>query len=111
VALTVTFTVCDAQQIGLSPSMESLLITGNRLAFQIKRPDQKAPQDLGPTRLVNEAYASRGQISGGSRHLDGAQAFQYMLAAPISWASPFCQRLNSCESPRAPPLMDPPTFC
>jgi len=111
VALTVSFTVCDAQQIGLSPSGDLLLTTTLRPAFQMKRPEQKAPQDLGPLPLYNQAFASRVQLNGTTVHPGGLNEFQYALVSAMRWESHFCLRLNSCESPRAPPLMDPPTLC
>jgi hypothetical protein len=111
VALTVTFTVCDAQQIGLSPSGDLLLMTLRPVSFQTNRPVQKTPSDLGPLRLSNEGLASRSQFAGSSRNPNDSKGFQYSLVVPICWAKPFFLRLNSCESPRAPPPMDPPTFC
>jgi hypothetical protein len=112
VAFTVTFTVCDAQQIGLSPSGDLLLTTQRLVSFQIKRPVQKTPSDLGPLRISNGGLVGgRSQLSGSSRQLDDSKGIQYSLMAPVCWAKPFFLRLNSCESPRAPPPMDPPTFC
>ena len=111
VALSVTLTVCDAQQVGLSPSYRFLLISPDLAAFQNKRPEQKAPQAMGTWRIFNQTLSSRGPASGASRYLDGTKAFQYALAPLTCLSSPFCLRVNSCESPRAPPRMDPPTFC
>jgi len=111
VALSVTLTVCDAQQVGLSTSYRFLLTTQAVASFQSKRAEQKAPQAMSPWLIFNETQSSRGQASSGSRYLDGTKAFQYVLAPFTSHTSPFCLRLNSCESPRAPPRMDPPTFC
>jgi len=105
VALTVTFTACDAQQIGLSSSCG--LLSLNRLPFfQTKRPEQKAPQALSPVQILNEALAIRGPFPS-SRQLKITKKFQYILAPLTCWSAAFCLRLNSCESPRAPPLMDP----
>ena len=111
VALSVSLTVCDAQQVGLSPSYRFLLITQNLASFQIQRTEQKAPQAMGCWRVFTETLSSRGQNFGLSRDLDGLTAFQYVLAPLVRPRSPFCLRVNSCESPRAPPRMDPPTFC
>jgi hypothetical protein len=80
-------------------------------SFQIKLPEQKAPLALGPLRLTYEAFASRGQGNGGTSHLDGSEGYGSGLASLPDWSNPFCQRLNSFESPRAPPLMDPPILC
>jgi len=111
VALSVTLTVCDAQQVGLSSSYRFLLLTQDLASFQTKRAEQKAPQAMSPWQIFNESSANRGQTAGGTRYLDGIQTFQYALAPLASERNPFCLRLNSCESPRAPPPMDPPTFC
>lgn len=109
-ALSVTFTVCDAQQIGFSSS-GVFMSTTQRLAFQqFKRPAQKTPSDLGPLRISDQGLAGRSPLFGSSRDLNGTNCFQYNLVLPICWAEPFSLRPNSCESPRAPPLMDPPTF-
>ena len=110
VALTVTFTVCDAQQTGLSTSYGASSC-GKRLLFQTKRPEQKAPQALSPVQIFNETLAIRGSSSGSSRVLGNSRDFQYALPSMDCWSGSFCLRLNSCESPRAPPLMDPPIFC
>ncbi len=109
-ALTVTFTVCDAQQIGLSSSYGYLSLK-NVIAFQTKRPEQKAPLALNPLRLGNEALALKLPLSASTRLSDDLKAFQYALPLADGCAADFCLRLNSCESPRAPPLMDPPTLC
>ena len=112
VALSVTLTVCDAQQVGLSPSYRFLFMNQDLASFQMKRTEQKAPQAMGPWVAYIEAAASRGPATGFSRYLHRNEAFQYALS-PLSGTSDpyFCLRLNSCESPRAPPPMDPPTFC
>jgi hypothetical protein len=110
VALSVTFTVCDAQQIGLSPSDGSSSFRANFASYQTKRPEQKAPQViLGPMLVSDESATTR---LAGSPRLGGANNyFQYGLAPANRWPASFCLRLNSCESPRAPPLMDPPISC
>jgi len=112
VALSVTLTVCNAQQVGLSPSYRFLFMNQDLASFQMKRTEQKAPQAMGPWVAYSETASSRGPATGFSRYLHGNEAFQYALhplaGCPDSY---FCLRLNSCESPRAPPPMDPPTFC
>jgi len=111
VALAVTLTVCDAQQVGLSPSYRFLLLSPDLASFQMKRVEQKAPKDLFIYRASDESLASRSQLSGGSRELCSPKVFRYALAPTADLHTPFCQRVNSCESPRAPPLMDPPILC
>jgi hypothetical protein len=111
VALTVTFTVCDAQQMGLSPS-GSLLSTTKNLAFMgTVRPEQKTPPALTPLRLVNEAFVSRKQVSGTPCSFDGARCFRYALATPDSWFKPLCPQPNSGESTRGPPRGGPSLLC
>lgn len=109
VALTVTFTVCDAQQIVLSASRAMPSLDGLSF-FQTKLPEQKAPQALGPIPIFNETMAIRG-TSGSSRHLRNPRDFQYAFAPLALRSASFCLRLNSFESPRAPPFMDPPISC
>ncbi len=64
-----------------------------------------------PWRVINENSSNRSLAGGLSRYLDGAKTFQYALAPEPSLGNPLCVRVNSCESPRAPPLMDPPILC
>ncbi len=52
VALTVTFAVCDAQQIGLSPSDGSLLSLKTLTSLRMVRPEQKAPPVIAPLRFI-----------------------------------------------------------
>lgn len=111
VALTVTFTVSDAQQIGLSSSYDALLSNPTLAAFQMKRPEQKAPPAFSPWQATMEPQYNRKQLSGTPRSIHDSNYFQYALVLPTHWQSTLCVRLNSCESPRAPPPMDPPTFC
>jgi hypothetical protein len=107
----VTFTACDAQQIGLSPAYDFSLLGKELALFQNKRTEQKAPQALGPIRIVNEVFSIRGLTPSPSRPVNPSGRFQYKLAAFDPWAHSLCLRLNSCESTRAPPRMDPPISC
>ncbi len=100
----------DAKQTGLSSSGAFLLPLKNLVSFQFKRSEQKAPQDLGPARIADLTTGIRSLFTDGSRFVDTSKCFQYTLIAP-DWSKPFCLRHNSFESPRAPPLMDPPTSC
>jgi hypothetical protein len=111
VALTVTFTVCDAQQIGLSPASVFSLSYQNLSAFQTKLDEQKATQDLPTLMIPNQLVSAREQGAGTGRENETTLIFSYLLMPGICWTNPFCLRLNSCESPRAPPLMDPPISC
>ena len=106
-ALIVTFTVCDAQQIGLSPSDASLL-QKNLAAVRTVRPEQKTPPVLAPLRVSNQAFASRKQASGTPRYFDGSKCFRYALIPPGGWLNTLCSQPNSGESTRGPPRMDPP---
>ena len=109
-ALTVTFTISDAQQFGFSPCGKSHLAL-NVPSFQTKRTEQKTPLALNPASIFNETLAMRGPLSGSSRHLETLKNFQYNLVPLLCWSGSLCLPLHSCESPRAPPPMDPPYFC
>ena len=103
VALTVTFTVCDAQQIGLSPS-EAFSFPGKTLAaWRTMRPEQKTPPVLAPMRISNQAYASRKQSPGSPSAFGDMKCFRYALIAPTCWLNPLCPQPNSGESTRGPP--------
>jgi hypothetical protein len=107
VALTVTFTVCDARQIGLSPSGGIPLPIQNGASLQMMRPEQKAPPLFAPLRVSNQAFASRKQASGTLRHFDGAKCFQYGLISPACRLNTLCPQPNSGESTRGPPRRGP----
>jgi hypothetical protein len=111
VALTVILAVCDAQQIGLSPSDGFLLPIQNLASLRMMRPEQKAPPILAPLRVSNQAFASRKQASGAPRNFDGSKCFRYALISPGCYLNTLCPQPNSGESTRGPPRMDPPTFC
>jgi hypothetical protein len=107
VALTVTLTVCDARQIGLSPSDGLSLPNKNLISSRMVRPDQKAPPELGLLPNFNRALASRKQAAGAFRSFDGSQCFRYALISPYCWLNALCPQPNSGESTRGPPRMDP----
>jgi len=111
VALTVTFTVCDAQQIGLSPSDGSLLLKPTLALLRTVRPEQKTPPVLAPLRLTYQSFASRKQASNLPRALSRSTGFRYTLILADSWFKPLCPQPNSGETTRGPPRMDPPIFC
>jgi hypothetical protein len=111
VALTVTFTACDAQQIGLSPSDGFLSPNKNLASLRMMRPEQKAPPVLAPLRVFNQAFASRKQVSGTPRSFDESKCFRYALLSPACRLNTLCSQPNSGESTRGPPRMDPPIFC
>ena len=110
-ALTVTFTVCDAQQIGLSPSGPLLLPIKNLASLRTMPPEQKAPPVLGPLSNSNQAFVSRKQAAGTPRHFDGSKCFRYALISPRCWLHTLCSQPNSGENTRGPPLRGPPFFC
>jgi hypothetical protein len=112
VALTVTFAVCDAQQIGLSPScglLSSMKAGFTRLVFQMERPEQKAPQGVEMVRVSTPTFAARSQMDATPTGFEFTD-FPCSPLRPASGLDLHGLRLNSCESTRAPP-MDPPTFC
>jgi hypothetical protein len=111
VALTVTFTVCDAQQIGLSPSGSFLLPNKNPASWQMMRPEQKAPLVLVSLRVSNQALANRKQATATFRYYDKSQGFRYALILPGCPLNTLCSQPNSGERTRGPPRMDPPLFC
>jgi hypothetical protein len=107
VALTVSFTVCDAQQISV-PSSDLLSSVTHFTSFQMERDAQKSPYDLNITRLGQDGRLVRALTSSPERFPAAPRALQYVLSSAFPWTHPFCWQVNSCESPRAPPLMDPP---
>jgi hypothetical protein len=111
VALTVTIAVCDAQQIGLSPSDGSLLSLKTLTSLRMVRPEQKAPPVIAPLRFSNQAFASRKQAAGTFRYFDGSKCFRYALISPGAWSNALCSQVNSDKRTRDPPRMDPPFFC
>ena len=109
-ALTVTFTVCDAQQISLSSSEGPSLPLQNLALMHSVRPEQKAPPALTPLRSGNEVFVARKQIAGTPRSY-GDNGFRYAFLSTENWFKPLCPQPNSGETNRGPPRMDPPTLC
>ncbi len=110
-ALTVTFTVCDAQQISLSAS-EGLLSSVTSLALMHSvRPEQKAPPTLTPLRVCTESFVTRKLIAGTPQTYDHSNGFHYAYISSDSWFKPLCPQPHSGETNRGPPRMDPPTLC
>ncbi len=110
VALTVTFTVCDAHQIGLSPAGGFLLPSKSFASLRMMRPEQKATPILASLRISNPALISRKQAPGAPRYFDDSKCFRYALSLPEGWLNPLCPQPKSGESTRGPPRMDPPFF-
>jgi hypothetical protein len=111
VALTVTFTVCDAQQVGLSPSAIFLLASKNYFALRMMRPEQKAPPILAPMRVSNQAFASRKQAAGIPRQFNGLHFFRYALISQNCGLDALISQPNSAEKTRGPPRLGPPFLC
>jgi hypothetical protein len=109
VALTVTFTVCDAQQIGFSPSGGLVFPTKTLAYLRTVLPEQKAPPTLAPLRLTNESLVSRKQPSGTVPATDVSRCFRYALVS-LGQLDPLCPQINSEQNTRGPPRMDPPTL-
>ena len=110
-ALTVTFAVCDAQQIGFSLSGDPSLPITNLAFLRTVRPEQKTPPVLTPLRVSNESFVSRKQVSGAPRAYGGSNGFQYALTASDDGFKALCPQPNSGETTRGPPRMDPPILC
>jgi hypothetical protein len=111
VALTVTLTVCDAQQIGLSPSEGSLLSLKNMASWRTMLPEQKTPPAIASLRVSNQALVSRKPATGTLRYFDGSKCFRYALISPGAWWNSLCSQTSSGKRTRDPPRMDPPIFC
>ena len=111
VALTVTFTVCDAQQIGLSPSDGSSLAIKYLASWRTVRPVQKAPPILAPLRVTSQSFASRKQATGTPRYFDVSKCFRYALVSPACGLKGLSSQQKSGETTRGPPRMDPPISC
>ena len=110
VALTATFTVCGAQQIGLSPSDGNLLASQNAVFSRTVRPEQKTTLTLAPFRATGESVASRKPSTETARPFD-ARAPQYGLALPSRALELLSSQSKAGETTRGPPLMDPPRSC
>jgi hypothetical protein len=110
VALTVTFTVCDAQQIGLSPSDGFLFPIRNLASLRMMRPEQKAPPILAPLRISNQSFATRKPPLGTPDCFDGSKCFRFALVSPDGWLNTLCSQPKSGESTRGPPPAGP-SFC
>jgi len=108
VALTVTCTVCAAQQTGLSASPTSLADGWHTAITGSVRPEQKTTPVLAPFRS-SDLLVSRKQPVDASRNLLGGNEFGSILpACPMPLLS--CQS-TAGENTRGPPLMDPPRLC
>jgi len=110
VALTVTLTVCDAQQVAL-PSGASLLSRVNIAALQTMLPEQKAPPAILNLSVFNQAYASRKLANGPFRYFDGSKCCRYALIPASDWRNSICSQADSFKKTRDPPRMDPPFSC
>jgi hypothetical protein len=111
VALTVSFTVSDAQAIGLfrSCSLDDALSSLPCFAsLQMERSEQKAPYDLAFTRAAVDLRIARALLTGTTSFPDNRSGFSYRRGGDVLNSKAFCCQVNACESPRAPPLMDPP---
>ena len=111
VASAVAFALGEAPLPGVSPTAGFLLPTASFSAFQIKRSEQNSPESLIPVQNIDWATTDRIAGADAGQGLNGENGFRYALAPLPGWSNPFCLRLNSCESPRAPPRMDPPFSC
>ena len=107
-ALTVTCTVCAAQQIGLSPSATPLTDGWHTAIAGSVRPEQKATPVLAPFR-ANEFLVNRKQPVDASRALEGGGEFGRVL--PVSEMHLLSCQSIAGENTRGPPRMDPPRFC
>jgi hypothetical protein len=105
-ALTVSFTVCEASCPGLSRSLQTLSPLLRLASFKMDRAEQKAPYDLNIIRgcetSSERTFARTESMLSGGATLAGGENLR--LYGP----SPFSRRGETDESPRAPPLMDPP---
>jgi len=108
VALTVTCTVCAAQQIGLSPSATSLDDGRHAAITGSVRPEQKTTPVLAPFR-ASDLLVSRKQPVDASRNLGGGNEFGRVL--PVREMHLLSCQSTAGETTRGPPRMDPPRFC
>jgi hypothetical protein len=110
VAFTVGFSVCNAgSALALSPQVCGNLPSFAFLSsFQIKRPEQKTPHDLNVVRATSDPRVSRSSASGSVLFAETFPENQTLGAGNALGWKIFGTTTDSCESPRAPPLMDPP---
>ena len=109
-ALTVTFTVCDAQQIGSSSSHFLSWAKVNFAAARTMLPEQKAPTLLAPLAISQQTFATRRAQESTTGEHSPSDCFGYALVAPTSLAC-LSSQSNSYETTRGPPRMDPPISC
>jgi hypothetical protein len=109
-ALTVTFTVCDARQIGASLSGGAWFNMQDQASLRMVRPEQKSTPALGPLPAPRQIFAGRDQVLKTPSCL-AAPRFEYGFVLPLFVLGALCSQTNSRERTRGPPLMDPPTFC
>jgi hypothetical protein len=110
-ALSVTFTACDARQVRSSPSDGYSARAKNLASARITEPEQKTPAALSPLRTSDQAFISRKQGPVPPRYFDGPKCFGYALILPGRWLKPLCPQPNSAESTRGPPRGAPFIFC
>lgn len=109
-ALTVTFTVCDAQQIGSSSSQFLSWAQLNLASASSMLPEQKAPSLLAPLAISQQTFAVRRSQDSTSGEHNPSDCFHYALVLP-SCRTSLSSRSNSYETTRGPPRMDPPIPC
>ncbi len=109
-ALTVSFTVCDARQVGASLSHGAWLSVAGQVAFRMVRPEQKATPALDPLPAPRQSFTAREPILR-APSLDSAPPPRRTALPLVSGAAFVCSQSILDEWTRGPPLMDPPHFC
>ena len=110
-ALSVTFTPCNARQARSLPSDGYSSRVKNLASVRITRPEQKTPAALSPLRNSDQAFISRKQVPVPPRYFDGPKCFGYAVILPGHRLKPLCPAPNSAESTRGPPRGGPFIFC
>jgi hypothetical protein len=77
-------------------------------SFQSKRAEQKAPCDLGTSWTITKTVTLRVSPCGSPLPTQAWKPVPYSFVIAPSWSNSFSLQPHSCESTRAPPLMDPP---
>ena len=77
-------------------------------SYQSKRAEQKAPRELSSVWNFVTNPSVRSSLSGSAQTLEYRENVFTLVP---DWSNLFSLQPHTCESTRAPPLMDPPSSC
>jgi len=79
-------------------------------SLQNKPSEQKAPRDLSTSWTISKTGTLRVSPCGNPLPFQALRLLPCSFAMVLIWSNFFSLQPHSCESTRAPPLMDPPSF-